>query len=190
MCVTNLKERYQAWMKSQKIHPIWLELKDREVQSKYDLEIHNHVFKMVKIVTGFQLVYMTCARLFNIREGFSNQALYIINYGTLAASLILTVLLIRLKLSLVNYALFLLLAVRCIGVFLVMHLIDASAPGFELIDKKDLSTAIPFIAMPAQIIGICSLRFNYLVTLPLTIICLILVNRYAYTTDNDNLSCF
>ena len=34
------------------------------------------------------------------------------------------------------------------------------------------------------------MKFNYLVTLPLTILCLVFVNKYAYTTDNDNLSCF
>ena len=112
------------------------------------------------------------------------------HYGSLTVSLMLSVLFIRLKLSLADYALFFLMAVFMLETFLVMYLIDVSAPGFEFIDKKDLSNAIPFIAMPAQIIGICNLRFNYLVTLPLTIICLILVNRYAYTTDNDNLSCF
>ena len=61
----------------------------------------------------------------------------------------LAVLLIKLRLSLVNYALFIIVGVRCIGVFLIMHLIDVSAPGFELIEKKDLKFAIPFVTLPA-----------------------------------------
>ena len=152
--------------------------------------MRNHVFKMLKIMTVVLLGWMTCVRLFNIRKGFSEQALYITNYASLSVSLMLTVLLIRLKLSLVDYALFIILAVRCVTVFLIMHLIDVSAPGFELIEKKDLNLAIPFVAMPAQILGICNLRLNYLVILPLTNLSVILVNRYAFTTDSDNLSCY
>ena len=102
----------------------------------------------------------------------------------------LSVLLVRLKLSLVDYALFFFLAVRVLETFLVIHLIDVSTSGFELIERKDLFDVLFFIAMPAQIIGICNLRFNYLITLPLTILSLTLINKYAYTTDNDNLSCF
>ena len=136
------------------------------------------------------LFYGTCVRLLNIEKSFSEQALNIMHYASLSVSLLLSVLFIRLKLRLADYALFFIMAVRCIEVFLIMHLIDVSAPGFQLIDKKDLSDAIPFIAMPAQILVICNLRFNYLVTLPLTILCQILVNRYAYTTENDNMACF
>ena len=179
MCVTNLKKRYQAWIKSRKFHPIWLELKDREVQSKFDIKIRNHVFKMIKIAAIMQLGYGTFLRLVYIQKDFSEQAFFIVQYGELSASIVITMLLIRLKLSLVDYALFFLLAMRCIRIFIVMHLIDVSAEGFESIDKKDLSDAIPFIAVPGQILAICNLKFNYLVTLPLTIFSLILVNRSA-----------
>ena len=98
---------------------------------------------MLKVVVAFQVGYMTCVRLFNIPKGFNEQALEIVHYGSVSVSLLLTVLMVRLKLSLVNYALFFLLAVRCAGVFVIMHLIDTSTPGFELIDKKVLPDAIP-----------------------------------------------
>ena len=79
---------------------------------------------MIKLVVAFKIVYMTCIRLYNIQKGFSEQALEVVHYGSVSVSLILVVLLIRLKLSLVNYALFFLLAMQCIGVFIIMHLID------------------------------------------------------------------
>ena len=52
MCVANLKKRYQAWIKSQKIHPFWLELKDREVKRKYDVWVRNHIYKIGKVLTA------------------------------------------------------------------------------------------------------------------------------------------
>ena len=49
MCDTNLKQRYQAWS-SQEINPMWLELKDRELQNKYNLWARNHVLKLTKVM--------------------------------------------------------------------------------------------------------------------------------------------
>ena len=105
-------------------------------------------------------------------------------------SMLLVLLSIRLKLKLADFAIFFILAVRCTETFLVFHLIDNSAPGFALVDKKELADAISFVAAPAQILAICNLKFNYLVTTPLTAFSIILVNQRAYTTNNDNMSCF
>ena len=105
-------------------------------------------------------------------------------------SMLLALLLIKLKLKFADYAMFFILAVRCMETFLVFYLIDGSAPGFTLVDKKELADAVFFVALPAQIMTISNLKFNYLVTLPLVISCLVVVNGYAYTIDSDNMSCF
>ena len=76
MCCT---KRYQTWIKSQKIHPLWLELKDRELQSKFDLLIRTHVFTIIKIVTAMFLVYSAFERLLNMHKEFNEQALDIVN---------------------------------------------------------------------------------------------------------------
>ena len=112
------------------------------------------------------------------------------HFGSMLGCMLLVLLFIKLKLKLADFAMFFILAVRCTETFLVFHLIDSSAPGFALVDRKELADAISFVAAPAQILAICNLKFNYLVTTPLTAVSIILVNQRAYTTKNDNMSCF
>ena len=111
MYVTNLKKRYQAWMESHKIHPIWLYLKDRELQSKYDVWARNHVFKMLMIVTAIQLGFSIFTALSNYEKEFNEQALLLMHMGILLVSMLLALLLIKLKLKLADYAMFLVLTV-------------------------------------------------------------------------------
>ena len=101
------------------------------------------------------------------------------HFGSLLGSFALATLAIKLKLRLADYAMFLILAVRSMETFLVFHLIDTSAPGFTLIDKKELADAITFLAAPCQILATSNFRFNYLVTNPLTALCIFLVNQRA-----------
>ena len=112
------------------------------------------------------------------------------HFGSLLGSMLIALLAMKLKLKLADYVMFFILAVRCMETFLVFHLIDAKAPGFTLIDKKELADAVTFLAAPCQILATSNFRFNYLVTNPLTALCILLVNQRAYTTDNDNMSCF
>ena len=152
--------------------------------------MRTHVFTIIKIVTAIKLVYTTFDRLSKIQKEFNEQALFLMNDGSLTVSLLLAVLLVKLKLSLVDFVHFSILAVRVSVIFLVMHLIDVSASGFELNKHKDLKGTFNFLASTTQIIGICNLRLNYLVTLPLTFVCLIMVQSYATATNNDdNLAC-
>ena len=125
MCVTNLKKRYQAWMKSQKVHPIWLELKDRELQSRYDLWARNHVYKMLKIVTAVQFGFSIFTALSNYEKEFNEQALLLMHFGSLMGAILLALLLIKLKLKFADYAMFFILVVRCMETYLVFYLIDA-----------------------------------------------------------------
>ena len=128
--------------------------------------------------------------LTNLEKESSQQALTLIHKGSMFASLLFVLLLAKLKLKLADYAVFFILAVRSLETYLVFHMIDTSALGFELIDKKELMGAISFIAIPAQILTICNLRFNFIITTPLTILSIMLVEQRAYTTNGDNMSCF
>ena len=98
------------------------------------------------------------------------------HFGSLSGSMLIALLFIKLKPKLADYVMFFILAVRCMETFLVFHLIDAKAPGFTLIDKKELADAILFIAAPCQILAISNFRFNYLVTNPLTTLGIFFVN--------------
>ena len=52
----------------------------------------------------------------------------------------------KIKLALIDYAVVFVIGVRCIETFIVLHLIKAKTPGFEMFDKKDLADSISFIA--------------------------------------------
>ena len=71
-----------------------------------------------------------------------------------------------------------------------LYLIDNSALGFTLVDKKELADAVFFIALPTQIISISNLKMSFLVNLPMVVACLVIFNAYAFTIDNDNMSCY
>ena len=79
---------------------------------------------MGNIVAMMQLGYGTSLRLLNIPTEFSEQALKVVQYGELTTSLVIAVICNRLKLRLVDYTLFWLMAMRVTGLFVVMHLID------------------------------------------------------------------
>ena len=165
-------------------------LKDRELQSKYDLWIRNHVYKMGKIMTALQCLTSMYTVLTNIEKEFYEQAPVLMQLGSLSASLLLGLLFIKLKLKLVDYGVFFIMVVLCMFTLLAFYLIDTAAPGFTLVDKKDYISAITFVAIPLQLLAICNLKFNYLITTPLTILSILLVEKRAYTTDGDNMSCF
>ena len=58
MCKRGLIRRYNHWISQQKIHPIWLELKEKEVQSKYDVWLRIHLQKMCIFACVAHWVYL------------------------------------------------------------------------------------------------------------------------------------
>ena len=146
MCVNNLIQRYNAWVNQKQMHPIWLQLKDQEMQSKYDLWLHNYIQWFIKFAFIYNCAYLVIALILNFDKSFSKQVLFIVHLGSLTASLLLAWLVSKLKLCLIDYAFAIIVGVRCIETFLVLHLIEAKTPGFEMIDKKDLVDSIVIIA--------------------------------------------
>ena len=96
----------------------------------------------------------------------------------------------KFKRAIVDYTLVLLLTVRCITAFVLLRLLQDRATGFEQIDLKEQTHAIPSFAVPAYILACCNFKFNVLFTFPMTIVCIFLVDRQAMTPENDNLSCY
>ena len=117
-------------------------------------------------------------------------ALVIFHDGSFFVSLTIILIVSKFKKALINYILVLLLTVRCIETFALLHLVQNKADGFELIDLKELPDAIPSMAGPAFVLACCNWKLNVLFTAPMTALCILLVNRQALSDENDNLSCF
>ena len=45
----NLVKRYSLWIEQEPCHPIWLILKDKELQQKYNTWLYNQVYHYSKI---------------------------------------------------------------------------------------------------------------------------------------------
>ena len=63
-------------------------------------------------------------------------------------------------------------------------------PGFDLIDKKELSFSIPFIAAPALILACVNFKLDVLTTIPLTLISSYIMTQRAFDPADDNMACF
>ena len=98
-------------------------------------------------------IYGLVVFVLNTQTPFNEQALFLMHIGSLIASLSLHCLLMKINVAFAEYTILFIVGVRCIETFLVMHLIDQKTPGFELIDRKELVDAIPFIATPGFGIG-------------------------------------
>ena len=139
-------------------------------------------------IIGWTSVIIYMALSFS--QTLSKYVLNLINYGSFAVSVSIISLIGKFRKAFLDYSLVLLLTVRCISTFIILHLVQNKVSGFELVDLKDLSIAIPIIAVPGFSIAFSNFKFNVLFTAPMTILCIFLVNKQALTEENDNVSCF
>ena len=132
---------------------------------------------------------MLCLGL-NFGKSFNEQAQLILEYGSVTASLTITLILSKIRLNVMGYAMLILMTVRIAVTLLELHFITQNFSGFELIDKKSMSDIIPFHATPAMILAICNLKFNLFLTVPMVFVSSIYVIQLTLSAQDDNLSCF
>ena len=190
MCVNNLIQRYNAWVNQKHMHPIWLQLKDQEMQSKYDLWLRNYFQWLVKMAFFSHLAYFVGGLILNYDKSFSEQTLFIMHLGSFTASQLVAWLISLWKLTLIDYSVIICAFVRCFETLLVLHLIEAKSPGFESIEKKDLADSIMIILQPCFILAFSSIKLNVSITAPFGIFCLCYSLQLVYSTADDNLACF
>ena len=106
------------------MHPIWLQLSDKKVQGRYDSWLRNHVYGILKCLCAINWAYGIFILLINHSAAFEEQKLFAIQLGTLSVSFTVICLLTKLNRKLADYALLLILAIRCAETFLLMHMID------------------------------------------------------------------
>ena len=75
---------------------------------------------------------------------------------------------IKCKRVLADYLVFVIMAARCTYTLVLTF--------YDIVDPKELSLWIPILAGPLLAIAICNVKLDLLVTVPMTIICTILVN--------------
>ena len=139
------------------------------------------------------IIAWTCVIIYmalSFSQTLSKYLLNLINYGSFAVSVSIICLIGKFRKAFLDYALVFMLTVRCISTFIILHLIQNKVSGFELIDLKDLSIAIPIVAVPGFFLAIANFKFDVLFTAPMTFVCIFLANKQALTEENDNLSCF
>ncbi len=58
------------------MHPVWLSIKDKQVQAKFDETIRRQTYKLIKLAVIFHWVFMALNIPNNISKSFTEQAFY------------------------------------------------------------------------------------------------------------------
>ena len=97
----------------------------------------------------------------------------------------------KLRLKTAAFSFLFLCGVRIIVTFLILHLVNSEAEGYDQIDKKELDTSIAFVFIPNLVLACGNWKFDLLFSIPLTIVCQFYVTSQAYQNDAEgNLGCF
>ena len=130
----------------------------------------------MKIGCVFGWIYFIFNVAINQHEVFDKKVAFFMHIGSLAVCLTIICLVAKFKRAILDYALVLLLTVRCISAFVILRKVQNGVTGFEKVDLKEQTHAIPSLAVPAFILACCNFKFNVLFTFPLTIFCIFLVD--------------
>ena len=123
MCIQRLQKRYNAWINEHEIHPIWLRLKDSQMQEKYTKELHIYAFKIIKIACVIVWLFSIWTLIRNHDETSEEQIQTFSFLPSSLLSLTIMCLAIKWKLALVDYAMFVLLASRAVNSFVLVYLV-------------------------------------------------------------------
>ena len=88
------------------------------------------------------MIYLVLGLIYNIGKSFSEQALFIFHMVSVTACMIIIVVCARINLRSINFAMLFIMIGRITETFVVLYMVDKKAPGFELIDRKELSDSI------------------------------------------------
>ena len=133
------------------------------------------MYKLIKVCAWFHVPYFILILLYRRNESFEQKAYFYVLFGSLTASFVLCALLMRFRLFFADYVFLILIGTRCIAVFMLLKLMNDGVDGFQLIDRKTLDDAIPFVAGPSFCLACCNWRFNMFVSFPLTFLAIQLV---------------
>ena len=91
-------------------------------------------------------------------------------FGSLTVTLTIWWFALKVYSALTGYTVMFLVGVRGAITFLILHLIEIGAHGFEQIDQKEMDDSIPFVAIPALLASCCNWRVNLVLGAPMTIL--------------------
>ena len=180
----------QKYMRSLPIHPIWLDVEDKEIQSRFEHWARQNLSTSILIGCIIQSIWFIAPVIMKAKKPFNEQALFIIQAGSLAATFAAITLAIKINQKVVEFSFMALVGVRIAVTFLVLHLIATEVEGFELIDPKQMQDSILSLAVPAVCLSTISWKLDLLVSIPITMISAALVQQQAFSVENDNMSCF
>ena len=188
MCISNLQRRYIAWVDRHELHPIWLNLKDVKIQEKYMNQQRCHVYGIIKTFCAIAVTFTIISLIKNYDESFDDQVASLMLTLPTSCCLLILSLAIKCKLALADYSVISLLAVRCSYTLLIVHF-QQRISGFEELDIKELSEYLILAAQCLYATLICNLKLDLLVTAPMILASIVLVNQRESTVRDDEESC-
>ena len=134
-------------------------------------------------------VYFPLMMLLNL-EDISEQALPIMQFGTMSVYATIIWLVSKVRLWVVDVYTLSILLFRCIITYLLFKFALEKQPGFEHIDIKQLQDSVVLAVLPFIICASVNWQIELFLTTPVLAISQIMTTMRAYSTDGDNMSCY
>ena len=174
----------------QQIHPIWLQLKEKETQERFDSWLRKKIYFGIMVITILASISFVIKGIQDREKPFNQKALYTIQTGSQTLTLLILWLGMKVNLAFTDYITFTLIGVRIISTFALLHLIKSGTPGFELIDRKEINDSIPFVSITALLVSTCGWRLNLLISAPMAIVSSVIAVNDSLSTSDDNMACY
>ena len=184
----SIRQSYNQWIESKQIHPIWLYIvANKEAQSRFDFWIKSKFAVALNYFCIIGFIAALVSIIHTFERPFNEKSLGYVLYGSLLASILILCIAIKINLAAINYGFISIVGVRVVVTFVLFHLLEIEASGFESIDPKQLSDSIPIISILALLLTICNWSAGLLIYIPLiTITTYLAVNR-SYSMDSENM---
>ncbi len=187
-CLKDKCQRISTWL-NQDIHPLYLRIKDEQLQEQYQSNYRQTIRLRVRVITIILFLFfiIVCLRE---REQLENQTQFFVQFGSILMSLTVMVILSSIKLSLIDYSVLWLILIRCLVTWIIFKYKLEGAPSFSVIDIKEMQDSIVFVFVPSFVCFSISWRLDFYATTPIALIATFLTTSSAYSDENGNMDCY
>ena len=124
------------------------------------------------------------------RDKLDEQALTILQLGTVTINTTLIWLLSKWKLWCLDISTLSILVVRCVITWLLFKFTLEGQSGFSSIDIKQLQDSVIFVALPALLLTSCNWQIDLILTAPILLVSNTITVMSAFSTEGNNMECY
>ena len=128
------------------------------------------MYIVVKVLNILQWPILLFLIFVNYEHGFAEQVRFYLLFGSFTFSTTIMMIAMRIHMVSADYVPLVIIGVRVAVTYLLLYFISAGTKGFELVDKKELHSSIPLIALPFTLFTYDNLALNLTIMVPMILI--------------------